>query len=560
MFRPKLFTLIKNRPEEFTPRRVLKDIGAGAVVAFIAMPLSIALAIASGVTPEIGLATAVIAGFLISFFGGSRVQIGGPTAAFVIIILGITAEYGHDGLIAATAMAGIILIIMGFLKLGSVIQYIPYPVTTGFTSGIAVVLFSTQVNDFLGLNLTNMPSEFFDKWLVYFQNLNHIDLPTVFIGMLALAIIMFWPKKLKAIPGTLAAIIITTLVVKFFHLDIETIYSRFGEIGHSFPKPHLPNLTWDMIQKLLRPAFVIAVLAGIESLLSAVVADGMIGKRHRSNTELIAQGIANTVSAAFGGLPATGAIARTTANIENGGRTPIAGIMHAVCILIMMLLFMPYISLVPMATLAAILFTVAYRMSEWRSFVFLFKAPLSDILVLLTTFLLTVMKDLVIAIEVGMILAAILFIKRMVNVYNIARLTDDDLVNEFEEDDDLDKKTIAQHVRVYEINGPFFFGAANMFLETLENIADCKVLILRMRSVPAMDATAFHALNKIYLRCKKDNITLILSEVPNQPYKTLRKYNFVFEIGKENVLRSFNAALKKAAKTAKEKQASEETK
>ncbi|MGB2578843.1 SulP family sulfate permease [Elusimicrobium simillimum] len=546
MLRPKLYNLIKSNPEEFKPKRLLKDISAGLVVAFIALPLSIALAIASGVTPEKGLVTAVVAGFFISLLGGSRVQIGGPTAAFVIIVLGIIAEYGTAGLIAATAMAGIILIIMGLLRLGTFIKYVPYPVTTGFTSGIAVVLFSTQINDFLGLNLASVPSDFFAKWSVYFSNLHNVNLTTLGIGILALGIIVLWPKKWKAVPGTLVALLLTTLIVKFAGLEVETIYSRFGVIEAALPRPQLPSLSWEMIKNLIQPAIIIAILAAVESLLSAVVSDGMIGKRHNSNVELIAQGVANTASALFGGLPATGAIARTTANVENGGRTPVAGISHAIFIFIFMMLFMPYISLVPMATLAAILFAVAYRMSEWRSFVTLFKAPKSDVLVLLTTFTLTVVKDLVIAIEVGMVLAAILFMKRMSDVYNVSLMDGEDLEVEMKDKSDIDKKKIADHVRVYEINGPFFFGATNTFLETLEQIKDCKVLILRMRAVPAMDATAYHALNKIYLRCKHDNIQLILSEVQNQPYQTLKQYNFVFTLGKEFVCRTIDTALKKA--------------
>ena len=543
--KPKLFTLIKNRPEEFKPKRLLKDITAGLVVAFIAVPLSVALAIASGVTPEKGLITAVIAGFIISFLGGSRVQIGGPTAAFVIIVLGISAKYGQGGLVAATAMAGVMLVLMGIFKLGGVIKYVPYPVVTGFTSGIAVVLFSTQVNDFLGLNLQNIPSDFFDKWHVYFSNRGNIDLTTASVGLLALGIIILWPKKWKAFPGTLAALLITTLIVKFCGLEVETIYTRFGVLKASFPAPEIPKISFETLKSLIQPAAVIAVLAAVESLLSAVVADGMIGKRHRSNMELVAQGAANAASALFGGLPATGAIARTAANVDNGGRTPVAGMAHAVFVFAMMMLFMPYISLVPMAALAAILFAVAYRMSEWRSFVTLFKAPAGDVLVLLTTFTLTVAKDLVVAIEVGMMLAAVLFMKRMADVYNVSLAKDDDIY-EHKNTGDIDKKKIAAHVRVYEINGPFFFGAANTFVETFEQIKDCRVLVLRMRNVPAMDATGFHALNKIYLRCKNAGIYLILSEVPNQPYKMLKKYGFVQTIGREHVARTLDSALHKA--------------
>ncbi|WP_424244888.1 SulP family sulfate permease [Elusimicrobium posterum] len=562
MLRPKLFTLLKTSPQEFTRQRLLKDITAGLVVACISVPLSIALAIASGVAPEKGLVTGVIAGFFGSLFGGSRVQISGPTAAFTIILFGIVAQYGVQGLTIATIMAGVILVVMGLLKLGSVIKYVPYPVVTGFTAGIAVVLFSSQMGEFLGLNITNMPSDFFEKWQLYISNIGNIDLTTLGIGMLALVIIFCWPKRLKFIPGPLVAILVTTMLVKFLNLEVATIYSRFGVISLGFTKPTLPHLDLEIVRHLIGPAAVIAILAGIESLLSAVVSDGMIGKHHRSNMELVAQGIANTASGLMGGIPACGAIARTTANIENGGRTPIAGIAQAVFLLIMMMLFMPYLSLIPMATLAAIMFSVAYRMSEWRSFVFLFKAPASDIAVLLTTFVLTVVKDLVVAIEVGMVLAAVLFMKRMADVYNVSLASDDDIYDEVPGKDDIERKKISEHVRVYEINGPFFFGATNTFLETLEQVKDTKVLILRMRSVPAMDATGFHALNKIAMRCKKDGIQLILSEVQNQPYKTLRKYDFVYTLGKEYVCRSINAALKKAAEVvnAQEKQEQESSK
>lgn len=554
MLKPKFFTLLQNCREEFYFPRILKDIGAGLVVAFIAMPLSIALAIASGVSPQQGLVTAVIGGFLVSFLGGSRVQIGGPTGAFVIIVLGIIAQYGLQGLVTATFMAGIFLIIMGVLKFGSVIKYIPYPVTTGFTAGIAVVLFSTQINDFLGLNLADIPADFFEKWTLYLNHLPDISMPTLAIGLLSLAIMVFWPKKWRVVPSTLVAILVSTLLVKFMRLDVETIFSRFGVIERSFPAPVLPSLDFATIKHLFMPSLVIAILAGIESLLSAVVSDGMIDKRHRSNMELVAQGVANSTSALFGGLPVTGAIARTTANVENGGRTPVAGMSHAIFILIMMMLFMPYISMIPMATLAAILFMVAYRMSEWRSFVGLFKAPASDILVLLTTFTLTVVKDLVVAIEVGMVLAAILFMRRMSDVYKVSLNTEDDMDDELIEHPDTDKKLLAKQVRVYTIDGPFFFGAANTFTETLENFASFNVLILRMRNVPAMDATGYHALNKIYKRCVKNDITLLLESVQKQPMKVMEKYGFVETVGKQHFFSSTKAALKYAAKIAEKKE------
>lgn len=546
MLKPKLLTLLQNRPEDFTSSRILKDLSAGLVVACVALPLSIALAIASGVTPEKGLITAVVAGFLISLLGGSRVQIGGPTGAFVVIVYGIIEKFGVAGLLTATIMAGIILMLMGLFKFGAFIKFIPYPVTTGFTSGIAVVLFSTQINDFFGLGLTQLPSEFFAKWSVYLHSFSQTNWMTLAIGLLTLAIIIFWPKKWRVFPGSLAALIITTLLVKFGGLNVATITSTFGQVDGTLVMPHMPGeISLEVVRKLLPAAFTIAFLAGIESLLSAVVADGMIGKRHRSNMELVATGVANVASGLFGGLPATGAIARTAANIENGGRTPIAGMAHAVFLLIMMLCLMKYIGLIPMTSLAAILFLVAYRMSDWRSFTALFKAPASDIAILLTTFTLTVVEDLVVAIEFGLVLAAVLFMKRMSDVYQIKN-TDDDLFDEVRRKDDIDTKIIAKHVSVYEINGPFFFGAANKFLDSLEHHKDCKVLILRMRSVPAIDATGFHALERIYDRCQKDGVQLILSHVQKHVLKTLDKYGFIPKLGEDHICKNIDASLMRA--------------
>lgn len=546
MLRPKFFTLIKNKPEDFSSKKIIKDISAGLVVACVALPLSIALAIASGVTPEKGLITAIVAGFLISLLGGSRVQIGGPTGAFVVIVYGIIQEFGIAGLLTATIMAGIFLMLMGLFKFGTFIKFIPYPVTTGFTSGIAVVLFSTQINDFFGLGLTKIPSGFFDKWNLYFHSAALINWATVGVGLLTLGIILFWPKRWKAFPGSLAALIVTTLLVKFTQWDVPTITSTFGQVDGTLVMPHMPGeISVEVIKKLLPPALTIAFLAGIESLLSAVVADGMIGKKHRSNMELVATGIANVASGLFGGLPATGAIARTATNIENGGRTPIAGMAHAVFLLIMMLCLMPYIGLIPMTSLAAILFLVAYRMSDWRSFTALFKAPASDIAVLLTTFLLTVVADLVVAIEFGLVLAAVLFMKRMSDVYQIKNL-DEEIMEEVHSKDDIDTKVIAKHVSVYEINGPFFFGAATKFLDSLEHHKDCKVLILRMRSVPAIDATGFHALERIYDHCQKEGVQLILSHTQKNVLKTLEKYGFIQKIGHDHLCKNIDMSLMRA--------------
>jgi SulP family sulfate permease len=545
MFKPKLFTLIKNRPQEFTSTRILADINAGLIVAFIAIPLSIAFGIASGVAPGKGLITAVVAGFLISFFGGSRVQIGGPTGAFVIIVYGILQQYGTSGLVTATAMAGIFLIVMGLLKFGKVIRYIPDSITTGFTSGIAVVLFSTQINDFLGLGLTSIPANFIDKWTLYIQNLSNISISTIVMGISILLFIMFYPKKFKFFPAPLAALIFSTLTVKFFNLPIDTIFSRFGDITKSMAlSPQMPALSFEIIGKLFQPALTIAVLAGLESLLSAVVADSMIGKKHISNTELIAQGIANIGSAFFGGIPATGAIARTAANINNGGRTPIAGIAHAIFILIILLVFMKYIVFIPMVTLAVILFTVAYRMMDFSAFKEIFKAPASDSLVLLTTFSLTVFVNLIYAIEIGMILASFLFMKRMSDIANIDTAKDD--VYEGIDYEYLEEKKNLKGVTVYEINGPFFFGATSRFVEYIEKIKDCKVIILRMRKVPAMDATGYHALYKIYRKCVLSNTGLILCQIQKQPIKVLKNYGFIDILGRANIALNINTAFRKA--------------
>jgi SulP family sulfate permease len=546
MFKPKLFTLLKNNRQEFTANRIITDINAGLVVAFIAIPLSIAFGIASGVMPGKGLITAVIAGFLISFFGGSRVQIGGPTGAFVVIVCGIIQNYGTAGLIAATAMAGIFLIIMGLLKFGKIIRYIPDPITIGFTSGIAVVLFSTQINDFLGLGLTSIPAGFINKWALYIKSFGQTNIQTLCMGISILLFIRFYPKNFKFFPAPLAALVISTLIVKFFNLNIETIYSHFGDITSSMAfLPYMPVLSFDLIKKLLQPALTIAILAGIESLLSAVVADGMIGKKHRSNTELIAQGIANIGSAIFGGIPATGAIARTAANINNGGRTPIAGISHAILILIILLAFMKYIVLIPMVTLSVILFSVASRMIDFEAFKELFKAPLSDSIVMLTTFGLTIFVDLVHAIEIGMVLAAFLFMKRMADIANIDDSSDD--VYEGIDESEIENRKNMSGVVLYEINGPFFFGAASTFVEYIERVKDCKVIIIRMRKVPAMDATGYHALYKIYKKCAAINTCLILCQIQKQPLKVLKNYGFIDILGRSNFAMNIDTAFRKAS-------------
>lgn len=529
MLKPKLFSIIKHRKTELTKEQVVKDIIAGVVVAIIALPLSVALAIASGVSPEKGLITAIIAGFLVSFLGGSRVQIGGPTGAFVIIVFGIIADYGLEGLTIATLMAGVFMIVFGLIKLGGVIQYIPYPIVTGFTSGIAVVLLSTQVKDFFGLDLAEAPSEFLPKWGAYISHVDSVDVTTLLVGMVSLLIITLWPKVTKKIPGSLIALIVATSIVQLFDLPVKTIGSEFGDISRqiSFVDFSSFDLSLATIGALIRPALMIAFLASVESLLSAVVADGMIGKKHQSNMELIAQGIANIGSALFGGIPATGAIARTAANINNGGRTPIAGMVHAVVLLVMMLVFMPLAKLIPMATLAAILVVVSYNMSEWRSFKAILSSTKSDALVLVLTFSMTVMFDLIIAIEVGMIFAMVLFVKRMIQSTDFQQVSHHYFETDADETTEALPVSLNKETVVYEITGPLFFGVAQAFLDVLNELhTDTKVLILKLTHVPHMDATAYQSLVSIKKRCEAEGMTLLLAEVSDQPQALLKTKQF----------------------------------
>lgn len=544
LFKPKLFTTLK----DYSKSQFMDDLTAGIIVAIIALPLSIALAIASGVTPEKGLHTAIIAGFLISFLGGSRVQIGGPTGAFMVIVYGIVTQYGLDGLIMATMMGGFMMVLMGLFRMGSVIKFIPYPITTGFTSGIALVIFSSQIKDFLGLSLQEVPAEFIEKWIAYGKAIGTTHLPTLLIGLLALAIIVFWPKDKIKVPGSLIALIVTTLVVQAFGIEVATIGSKFGELSSALPVPKLPAFSLEKMTLLIGPAFTIALLGSIESLLSAVVADGMIGGKHRSNTELIGQGIANMASGLFGGIPATGAIARTVANIKNGGRTPVAGMVHAVVLLLIMVLFMPLAQMVPLTALAAILIVVAYNMSEWREFLSLLKSPKSDVVVLLITFFVTVLIDLVKAIEVGMVLASLLFMKRMADVTEVNELTRDAA-----EDDDsftpsFDREIFTKlphHIQVYEINGPLFFGAADKFLEVIKEVdgGNTKMVVLRLRNVPAMDATAIHAMRRFIQVCRRYKIRLVISGLKEQPYEVLVKAGVVEDLGADHFFEKFEDAL-----------------
>ena len=522
---------------------------AGLIVGIVALPLAIAFAIASGVSPEKGLYTAVIGGFIISAMGGSRVQIGGPTGAFIVIVYGIVQVHGINGLIIATFMAGVMLIIMGLARLGSVIKFIPHPLIIGFTSGIALIIFSSQVKDFLGLKMGSVPADFLDKWKSYIQNFNSLNMYAVLIASATILIVLVWPKVTHKIPGSLVALIVTTASMQLLHLPVDTIGSRFGNIPSSLPMPIIPHLDLATIRNLIQPAFTIALLGGIESLLSAVVADGMIGGNHKSNMELIAQGTANIFSSIFGGIPATGAIARTATNVKNGGRTPVAGIVHAITLLVIMLFIGKWATLIPMATLAGILVVVAYNMSEWESFISVLKSPGSDVAVLLTTFFLTVLVDLTVAIEIGMVLAVFLFMRKMIRFSDVNILTKDIDDN----DRGIDNEAIGNYlipadVEVFEINGPFFFGAAYKFKDAMKFIEKPpRVLILRMRQVPIVDATGIRTLWEVYKESKHKNTKLVLSEVHSEQVMTeLKNSRLLFAIGKANVTDTFEKALDRA--------------
>lgn len=542
MFKPKIFDTLKN----YTRQQFGKDLLAGLIVGIVALPLAIAFAIASGVSPEKGLFTAVIAGFIVSALGGSRVQIGGPTGAFIVIVYGIVQTYGVNGLVIATFMAGIMLIIMGFARLGSIIKFIPHPLIVGFTSGIALIIFSSQIKDFFGLQMGSVPADFIEKWQAYFLSFSSISITAFLIGLATVAIILAWPYVTHKIPGSLVAIIATTAAVQIFHLPIETIGSRFGTIHSAFPIPSLPQLDYETIKRLIQPAFTIALLCGIESLLSAVVADSMIGGSHRSNMELVAQGTANIFSALFGGIPATGAIARTATNVKNGGRTPVAGIVHAIVLLIIILFVGKWAALIPMATLAGILVVVAYNMSEWHSFISVLKGPRSDTAVLLITFLLTVIVDLTVAIEIGMVLAAFLFMRNMTKSSNVNILTNEMNKEEQGEDNEtISSYSIPAGVEVFEINGPLFFGAAYKFKDAMKFIEKTpKVLIVRMRKVPIIDATGIRMLADLNKETRSSGTKLMLSEIESgQVTQELQKARLLFAIGKGNVLPTFEKAL-----------------
>ena len=543
--KPKLFSTMKT----YTKEQFIKDLISGIIVAIIALPLSIALALASGVNPEQGIYTAIVAGFLISFLGGSRVQIAGPTAAFATIVAGIVAKNGMEGLIAATIVAGVFLILMGVLRLGSLIRFIPYTITTGFTAGTAVTIIIGQIKDFLGLTFSTSPIETIDKIKAIGMSITTINFMALVIGLLALAIQIVWPKikGLNKIPGSLIAVVVTAALVKCLDLNVNTIGDLY-DISSKIPAPAFPKMSLKVFRDVVPDAFTIAILAAIESLLSCVVADGMIGDRHNSNMELIAQGVGNIGSAIFGGIPATGAIARTAANIKNGGRTPVAGMIHAICLLLILVLLMPYAALIPMPCIAAILFIVAYNMSSWRSCVSLVKlSPKSDILVFAVTFVLTVVFDLVIAIAAGLLLAIILFVKRMADVTEVSGWT---YIDENEDVDRIGLKAVPKDTLVYEISGPMFFGAADQFMKVAFDNSK-KVVILRMRSVPAMDISALNTLRKLNEQCKRAGVKLLFSHVNEQPYKMMKKACFVDEIGEDNFCKNIDAALLRAAEITK---------
>ena len=519
----------------------VRDVIAGIIVAIIALPLSIALALASGVSPEQGLYTAIVAGLVISAFGGSKVQIAGPTAAFATIVAGIVAKNGMEGLAVATVLAGIILIVMGLLHMGSMIKFIPYTITTGFTAGIAVTILIGQIKDFLGLTFQYAPIETMDKLEQVISCIGTTNYAALIVGVVALAILILWPKLSKTIPASLIAVLVTAAMVKLLDMPVNTIGNLYT-ISSAPPVFHLPGISYDTVAAVLPDAITIAVLAAIESLLSAVVADEMIGSNHNSNMELVAQGLGNTASALFGGIPATGAIARTAANIKNGGRSPVAGIVHSIVLLLVLVLMMPYAALIPMPCIAAILFQVAYNMSGWHTMVNVVKtAPKSDIAVLVLTFLLTVIFDLVVAIAVGLSLACLLFMKRMADVSQVKEW---DYVED-SSDDQGRLKPVHDHVMVYEIIGPMFFGASDK-IPHLEEGTDKKVLILRMKGVPALDVTALNGLSRLWVECYREGIHVVFSHVNEQPMSVLRKAGFIEKAGEENFQPNIDAALERA--------------
>jgi SulP family sulfate permease len=556
-FKPKLLTTLRH----YNKQQFTTDLLAGIIVGIVALPLAIAFGIASGVTPEKGIITAIVAGLIVSLLGGSKVQIGGPTGAFIIIIYGIIQQYGFEGLTIATLMAGVFLIMFGVLHLGTIIKYIPYPIVVGFTSGIALTIFTTQIKDLFGLTMETMPSDFIEKWVAYIGSFGTIDLWSAGVGIGSVAVIAAWPmiakynNVLKKLPGSLIAIIVMTVAVLLLKQyagveSVETIGDRFS-ISNQLPDAEMPSISWNVIKGLVSPAITIAILGAIESLLSATVADGVIGDRHDSNTELIAQGVANLASPIFGGIPATGAIARTMTNINNGGRTPVAGIVHAAVLLLIFLFLMPLAQYIPMACLAGVLVIVSYNMSGWRSFASIMKNPKSDVIVLVVTFLLTVIFDLTIAIEVGLICACLLFMRRMAETTDV-KVISDEIDPEEEQSDfqmgNLEHLTIPEGVEVYEINGPYFFGAGNKFEDLMATMGHKrpKVRIIRMRKVPFVDSTGIHNLTNLCAMSQKEGIQVVLSGVNPKVQAVLHKSGFDQMLGKENICSHINIALERA--------------
>ncbi len=549
VFKPKLVSTLRN----YNRKTFMADLMAGVIVGIVALPLAIAFGIASGVSPEKGIITAIVAGFIVSVFGGSRVQIGGPTGAFIIIIYGIIQQYGMQGLTIATIMAGVFLVLFGVLRLGTIIKYIPYPIVVGFTSGIAVTIFTTQVKDLFGLTMAEVPSDFVEKWIAYAHDFTTLDGWTTLIGIVSVVVIAVTPRFSKKIPGSLVAIILMTIVALLLKhyadvTSIETIGDRFS-INSALPEAQMPALSWETVKGLVPPALTIAILGAIESLLSATVADGVIGHRHDSNTELVGQGIANLVSPLFGGIPATGAIARTMTNINNGGRTPVAGIVHAVVLLLIFLFLMPLAQYIPMACLAGVLVVVSYGMCGWRSFAMLMKNPKSDVTVLLITFFLTILFDLTVAIEVGLVIACLLFMRRMAETTDVKVIMD-----EIDPEDDTDVKlennehlTIPKGVEVYEINGPYFFGAGNRFEEVMASFGSRpKVRVIRMRKVPFVDSTGIHNLTNLCLMSQKEGIQIVLSGVNPKVHAVLEHAGFYRIVGEKNICSHINLALARA--------------
>ncbi len=548
-FSPKLFSTFKNG---YNKQTLVQDLLAGVIVGIVALPLAIAFGIASGATPEAGILTAIVAGFIISFFGGSKVQIGGPTGAFIVIVYGIIQEYGMNGLMIATFMAGAFLILMGVLHLGTIIKYIPYPIVVGFTSGIALTIFATQIKDLFGLQIESVPAGFIDKWAVYAQHFDTVSWWSLLIGVASILVIVFTPKVSRRIPGSLVAIVLMTVATLLLKragvTGIETIGDRFT-ISSNLPQPEVPSINWETITRLAQPAMVIAMLGAIESLLSAAVADGVIGDRHDSNQELMAQGIANMVSPLIGGIPATGAIARTMTNINNGGRTPVAGIAHAIVLALIYLFLMPLVQYIPMSCLAGVLVVVSYNMSEWRSFKAILKNPKSDIIVLLVTFFLTVVFDLTVAIEVGVLIACLLCMKRMAETTNVSVLSDE--IDPNADSDvlgNLEHLTIPEGVKVYEINGPYFFGIGNKFEEMMGDMGGrAKVRIIRMRKVPFIDSTGVHNLSNMCRMCAQMGVKVVLSGVNPSVMKVLKDAGMDELVGQENICSHISIALERAA-------------